>query len=319
MIRSVVVGTGSYLPKRVMDNNEIANIVETSDAWIQERTGITQRHIAADGEFTSDLAAHAARNALHAAALKASDIDLIIVATTTPDNTFPSTACKVQTLLDIKDCAAFDMQAVCTGFVYALATADNFLKSGQYKRALVIGAETITRIIDWKDRGTCILFGDGAGAVILEAQEGGERGILAHCLHADGSTRDLLYVDSGPSTSDKVGKLHMLGQEVFKHAVIKLAAATQEALERAELPATSIDWAIPHQANQRILDATVKKLGLPPEKLISTVALHANTSAASIPLALDAAVRDGRIREGQLLALQAIGGGLTWGAAILRW
>lgn len=320
MIRSIITGTGSYLPARVMDNHEIATLVETNDVWIRERTGITQRHLAAEGEYTSHLAAKAAERALVAAGCTAQDVDLIIVATTTPDNTFPSTASKVQTLLGASHCAAFDIQAVCTGFVYALSTADMFLRSGQYKRAVVIGADTLSRIVDWQDRGTCILFGDGAGAVVLEASEQDDsRGILAHTLYADGSEREILYVDSGASHSDYVGKLRMQGQEVFKHAVVKLAEATEAALQQAGLQAEAVDWVIPHQANQRILDATIKRLKLPSEKLISTVALHANTSAASIPLALDTAVRDGRIQCGNLLALQAIGGGLTWGACVLRW
>lgn len=318
-MRSVVLGSGSYLPAKIMSNEEISKQVDTNDAWIRERTGITQRHIAAEGELTSDLATEAAKKALKKSGIAHQDIDMIIVATTTPDNTFPSTACQVQAKLGAGHCAAFDIQAVCTGFVYALGTADSFIRSGQYKHILVIGADTLTRILDWEDRGTCILFGDGAGALVLKAEENTERGILSTHLYADGSTRDLLYVDGGPSQSEQVGKLRMQGKEVFKHAVQKMTECTNIALEANHLESKAIDWVIPHQANQRILDATMKKMCLPKQKLIATVDKHANTSAASIPLAIDNAVQDGRIQEGNLLALQAIGGGLTWGACLLRW
>ena len=301
-----------------MDNDEISKIVDTSDEWIIERTGIKQRHIAADGENTSDLAAKAAKNALENANLQADDIDLIIVATTTPDNTFPSTATKVQADLGISGGAAFDIQAVCTGFVYALSIADNFIKAGQHKTVMVIGADTLTRLVDWEDRGTCVLFGDGAGALILKAEEG-DRGILSHNIHSDGTTRELLYVDGGPSATGTVGKLRMLGKEVFKHAVTKLAKCTEESLKQAGVAKEDVTWVIPHQANLRILEGTIKKLKVPEEKLISTVDIHANTSAASIPLAIDVATKDGRIKQGDIVSLQAIGGGLTWGACLIKW
>ena len=319
MTRSVVISSGSYLPEKTLSNDEISKIVDTNDEWIVERTGIKIRHIAADGELTSDLAAKAALNALEKANLTGDDIDLIILATTTPDNTFPSTATRVQNLIGMKYGAAFDIQAVCTGFIYALATADSFIKSGQYKRILVIGAETLSRILDWTDRGTCILFGDGAGAVILEAQENTDRGILSCHLHSDGTKRDLLYVDGGVSLTQSAGTIKMQGQEVFKHAVTKLAKCTVEALDYNSLEESDIDWLIPHQANIRILEATAKKLGAPKGKLIATVGKHANTSASSIPLAIDDAVTEGKIKKGDLLALQGIGGGLTWGASLVRW
>lgn len=318
MLRSVITGIGAHLPKKVLTNADLVKMVETNDEWIVERTGIKERRIAAEGELTSDLATKAAEKAIFKAGLKIEDIDLIIVATTTPDNTFPSTAVMVQQKLGIKNCAAFDVQAVCTGFVYALSVADGMLKSGNFKNALVIGAETISRIIDWTDRGTCILFGDGAGAVVLSAMENTDRGILSFSLHSDNSTKDILYTDGGVSSTQKAGFLRMAGQEVFKHAVIKLAETTKESLEKANLKAEDINWIIPHQANQRILEATVKRLGLPMEKLISTVAHHGNTSAASIPLALDVAMQQGILKKGDILAIQAIGGGLTWGSAIIR-
>ncbi len=318
MLRSVITGIGAHLPKKVLTNADLVKMVETNDEWIVERTGIKERRIAAEGELTSDLATKAAEKAIFKAGLKIEDIDLIIVATTTPDNTFPSTAVMVQQKLGIKNCAAFDVQAVCTGFVYALSVADGMLKSGNFKNALVIGAETISRIIDWTDRGTCILFGDGAGAVVLSAMENTDRGILSFSLHSDNSTKDILYTDGGVSSTQKAGFLRMAGQEVFKHAVIKLAETTKESLEKAKLKPEDINWIIPHQANQRILEATVKRLGLPMEKLISTVAHHGNTSAASIPLALDVAMQQGILKKGDILAIQAIGGGLTWGSAIIR-
>jgi len=322
MIKSVITGTGSYLPRKILTNLDLEKMVETNSDWIVERTGIRERHIAAEGEFTSDLATKAAEKAIAGANLKNDDIDLIILATTTPDHTFPSTAVIVQQKLGIKTCAAFDIQAVCTGFIYALSVADSLIKNGGYKNALVIGAETISRIIDWTDRGTCILFGDGAGAVVLSAQKDADnkthRGILSFSLHSDNSTKDILYADGGVSLNQKAGVLKMAGQEVFKHAVVKLAETTLESLTKAGIPIEKIDWVIPHQANQRILDSTMKKLGAPPEKLISTVGMHGNTSAASIGLALDSAVREGKIKQGDLLALQAIGGGLTWGSVIIK-
>jgi 3-oxoacyl-[acyl-carrier-protein] synthase-3 len=318
MIRSVITGVGAYLPAKVLTNADLEKMVETNGEWIVERTGIKERRIAAEGELTSDLATKAAEKAIFRAGLKTEDIDLIVLATTTPDNTFPSTAVMVQQKLGIKNCAAFDIQAVCTGFVYALSVADGLLKSGNFKNALVIGAETISRIIDWKDRGTCILFGDGAGAVVLSAKENTDRGILSFSLHSDNATKDILYTDGGVSTTQTAGLLRMAGQEVFKHAVIKLAETTNESLKKANIKAEDVNWIIPHQANQRILDATIKRLGIPAEKLISTVALHGNTSAASIPLALEVATQQGKIKSGDILAIQAIGGGLTWGSAIIR-
>jgi 3-oxoacyl-[acyl-carrier-protein] synthase-3 len=323
MIRSVIVGCGSYLPARVMTNADLAEIVDTSDEWIVARSGIRQRHIAADGETTGDLAEAAARDALQHAGLQPDDIDLIVLATATPDNTFPATATAVQSRLGIRHGAAFDVQAVCSGFIYALATADNFLKAGQFRRALVIGAETFSRILDWEDRTTCVLFGDGAGAIVLEAMEGegtsADRGILTSHLHADGCHHDLLYVDGGPSSTQSVGHLRMSGKEVFRHAVVNLSAVINEALEATGLQADDIDWVIPHQANKRILDGTAKKLKLDPSKVVVTVDRHGNTSAASVPLALTEAVRDGRIQRGQLLLLEAMGGGFTWGSALVRW
>ena len=317
-LRSVVKGTGSALPARRVDNAELCQTVDTSDEWIVERTGIRSRYIAADGETTATLAADAARRAIEAAGLTPSDIDLIILATATPDQTFPASATKVQALLGIDDCIAFDVAAVCTGFLYALTVADSMLRGGNVRRALVIGSETFSRILDWEDRTTCVLFGDGAGALVLAAEDG-DSGILATRLHADGRQGDMLYVDGGPSTTGTVGKLRMKGREVFRHAVVNLAAVLREVLDAAGLTPADVDWVVPHQANARILDATAKKLGLAPEKVIVTVDRHANTSAASVPLALDVAVRDGRIKRGDLLVLEAMGGGFTWGAAALRY
>ena len=316
--RSVVQGVGSALPKRELTNKELAATVDTSDEWIVERTGIRTRYVAGEGETTGSLATEAARRALESAGIVATDIDLIVLATATPDQTFPSTATKVQAALGINDCIAFDVHAVCTGFLYALSVADSMLRSGNADHALVIGAETFSRILDWEDRGTCVLFGDGAGALVLRAEEG-ERGILATKLHADGRHNDLLFVDGGPSTTGTVGKLRMKGREVFRHAVVNLADVLNEVLEAAGLTAADVDWVVPHQANARILDATAKKLGLPPEKVVVTVDRHANTSAASVPLALDTAVKDGRIKRGDLVVLEAMGGGFTWGAAALRY
>lgn len=318
MIRSVITGTGSALPVRRVSNAELAETVDTTDDWIVERTGIRFRHLAGDGETTATLATGAARAALAAAGLDASAIDLIVLATATPDQTFPATATKVQAALGINDCVAFDVAAVCSGFLYALHVADSLIRTGAARRALVIGAETFSRILDWEDRTTCVLFGDGAGAIVLEGQDGGDRGILYSSLHADGRHNELLYVDGGPSTTGTVGKLRMKGREVFRHAVVNLAAVMEEVLASANLTPGDVDWVVPHQANARILDATARKLGLPGEKVIMTVDQHANTSAASVPLALDVAVRDGRIQRGDLLVLEAMGGGFTWGAALVR-
>ncbi|MBR0552947.1 beta-ketoacyl-ACP synthase III [Stakelama marina] len=315
--RSVIAGTGSALPARRVSNAELAETVDTSDDWIVERTGIRFRHIAGPEETTGTLAADASKAALASAGIAAEDIDLIVLATATPDQTFPATATRVQTALGIDDCTAFDVAAVCSGFLYALQVADSMIVAGAANRALVIGAETFSRILDWEDRTTCVLFGDGAGAVVLEAREG-EAGVLATRLHADGRHNQLLYVDGGPSTTGTVGKLRMKGREVFRHAVVNLAAVMGEALEAAGLSADDVDWVVPHQANARILDATARKLDLANEKVIVTVDQHANTSAASVPLALDTAVRDGRIKRGDLLVLEAMGGGFTWGASIVR-
>jgi 3-oxoacyl-[acyl-carrier-protein] synthase-3 len=316
--RSVIAGVGSALPRRRVDNDELARQVDTSDQWIVERTGIRSRYLAADGETTASLATDAARRALDHAGVAASDIDLIVLATATPDQTFPSSATKVQAALGIDDCIAFDVHAVCTGFLYALSVADSMLRSGNASKALVIGSETFSRILDWDDRATCVLFGDGAGALVLAAEEG-ERGILATKLHADGRHNDLLFVDGGPSTTGTVGKLRMKGREVFRHAVVNLADVLNEVLAEAGLSAADVDWVVPHQANARILDATARKLGLPAEKVVVTVDEHANTSAASVPLALDKAVKDGRIKQGDIVVLEAMGGGFTWGAAALRY
>jgi 3-oxoacyl-[acyl-carrier-protein] synthase-3 len=318
MRRSVVLGVGSALPRREVTNEELASQVDTSDEWIVARTGIRTRYLAGENETTASLAVDAARKALEHAGVAATDVDLIVLATATPDQTFPSSATKVQAALGIPDCIAFDVHAVCTGFLYALSVADSMLRSGNAKKALVIGAETFSRILDWEDRATCVLFGDGAGALVLAAEEG-ERGILATKLHADGRHNDLLFVDGGPSTTGTVGKLRMKGREVFRHAVVNLAEVLNEVLADAGLTAADVDWVVPHQANARILDATAKKLGLPPEKVVVTVDRHANTSAASVPLAFDTAVKDGRIKRGDLVVLEAMGGGFTWGAAALRY
>ncbi len=318
-IRAVVAGVGSALPKRRVDNAELAAQIDTTDEWIVERTGIRTRYIAGDGETTATLAAEAAQAALDHAGIAAAQVDLIILATATPDQTFPASATKVQTILGIPDCIAFDVAAVCSGFLYALSVADAMIRSGGANTALVIGAETFSRILDWEDRTTCVLFGDGAGAIVLRAEQDSDRGILATKLHADGRYNDLLYVDGGPSTTGTVGKLRMKGREVFRHAVTNLAAVLGEVLDAAGLTAADVDWVVPHQANARILDATAKKLGLSPDKIIVTVDRHANTSAASVPLAFDVAVKDGRIKRGDLVVLEAMGGGFTWGAAALRY
>lgn len=323
VIRSIVAGCGSYLPQRVVTNDELSKHVDTSDAWIVERTGIRQRHIAAEGEKTSDLAIAAAHKALKAAGEKAASIDLIVLATCSPDETFPATATRVQAALGANKAMAFDVGAVCSGFIYALATANNFIRMGQAQNALVIGAETMTRLLDWNDRSTCVLFGDGAGAVVLRADKGKgtskDRGILSTHLHSDGRQHDLLYADGGPSATGTVGKLRMEGKEVFRHAVVNLAAVLEEALKANDLKAKDIDWLVPHQANKRILDATAKKLGLAAEKVVVTVDRHANTSAASVPLALAEASGDGRIKEGDLVILEAMGAGFTWAASAVRW
>lgn len=319
MIRSVITGTGSALPARRVSNAELAETVDTSDEWIVERTGIRFRHIAAEGETTATLAADACRAALDAAGRTADEIDLIVLATATPDQTFPSSATKVQAMLGIDDCVAFDVAAVCSGFLYALHVADSLIRTGAARRALVIGAETFSRLLDWEDRTTCVLFGDGAGAIVLEGESGGDRGVLHSRLHADGRHNQLLYVDGGPSTTGTVGKVRMKGREVFRHAVVNLATVMEEVLSASGFTAQDVDWVVPHQANARILDATARKLGLPSEKVIMTVDQHANTSAASVPLALDVAVRDGRIKRGALLVLEAMGGGFTWGAALIRY
>ncbi|PLR21883.1 3-oxoacyl-ACP synthase [Caulobacter zeae] len=322
VVRSVVTGVGAYLPPQIVTNEDLSKIVDTSDEWIIERTGIRQRHKAADDQAVSDLAVEAAKQALERAGKTAADVDLIIVATTTPDLTFPATATIVQRKLGAGVGIAFDVQAVCSGFVYALSVADGFIARGNAKCALVIGAEAMTRLMDWTDRGTCVLFGDGAGAVVLEPQEGegttADRGMLGFALRADGTKQDLLYVDGGPSTTGTVGKLRMLGNQVFKHAVINISEAIHAAAEKAGVSVPEVDWFIPHQANQRILQGVANRCGIDEEKVISTVALHANTSAASIPLAFAHGVADGRIKPGDLLLLEAMGGGLTWGACVLR-
>ncbi|MGE0595551.1 MAG: beta-ketoacyl-ACP synthase III [Hyphomonadaceae bacterium] len=319
--RSVIVGVGGHLPSRVLTNDELSKRVDTSDEWIIERTGIRERRIAGEGEFTSTLAIAAAQKALQHSGRSAADIDLIVVATSTPDNTFPATAAKVQAALGVVHGAAFDLQAVCSGFVFALATADNFLARGQAKTALVIGAETFSRIIDWEDRGTCVLFGDGAGAVVLEAQEeavADGRGLIATFLRTDGRMHDLLFVDGGPSTTGTVGLLRMQGNQVFRQAVEHISGAMLEACARGGVAIDQVDWFIPHQANQRILDGVARRLGIDKDKVVSTVARHGNTSAASVPLALDEAVADGRVKRGDLVLMEALGGGLTWGAALAR-
>ena len=322
-VRTVIKGVGGYLPLRVMTNDDLAKLVDTSDAWITARTGIKERRIAAEGELTSAMGAIAARAALDDAGLAPEDIDLIILATSTPDQTFPATAVTIQAELGMTHGAAFDVQAVCSGFVFALATADNYLKSGMFKRALVIGAEAFSRILDWEDRSTCVLFGDGAGAVVVEAQKLNgvmtDRGILASCLRSDGRYRDKLYVDGGPSSTGTVGHLRMDGPEVFRHAVTKISEVIGATLDQAGYKASDVDWFVPHQANRRILDGAARKLGLDKNRIIITLDKHANTSAASIPLALDQARADGRIKTGDLVLLEAMGGGFTWGAVLLRW
>ncbi|MCB1494913.1 MAG: ketoacyl-ACP synthase III [Bauldia sp.] len=322
-MRSIILGCGGYLPERVMTNAELSQMVDTSDEWITQRTGIRQRHIAADGELTSDMGTRAARAALEAAHLTPADIDLIVMATATPDNTFPASAVTVQKALGMHHGAAFDVQAVCSGFLYALTTTDALIRSGQARRALVIGAETFSRILDWTDRSTCVLFGDGAGAVVLggEPQPGWrtDRGVLSAHLRSDGRFKEKLFVDGGPSSTQTVGHLRMEGRDVFKHAVTMISDVIYDAFEATGFSAADIDWFVPHQANIRIIDATAKKLGLPIEKVIRTVDRHGNTSAASIPLALWEASLDGRIKRGDLLLLESMGGGFTWGAVLLRW
>ena len=323
MIRSAVRGIGSYLPQKILTNSDLAAMVDTSDEWIVQRTGIRERHIAAEGELTSDMATIAAQRALKDAGLEPTDVDLIVLATSTPDNTFPASAVTVQKNLGIRSGAAFDLQAVCSGFVFALAVADAMLKVGQGRRALVIGSETFSRILDWSDRTTCVLFGDGAGAVVLEVQEGkgtiADRGILTTHLRSDGQHKEKLYVDGGPSATGTVGHVRMEGREVFKHAVGMISDVINAAFAATGTTADDIDWFVPHQANQRIIDASAKKLGIADHKVVSTVDRHGNTSAASIPLALDVAVKDGRIKPGHLIMLEAMGGGFTWGSVLLRW
>lgn len=318
-----VLGTGSYLPANCVTNDDLAKSVDTSDEWITARTGIRTRHIAADGELTSDIGVAAARKAMDMAGISADEIDLIIMATTTPDRTFPATASAVQAKLGINQGAAFDIQAVCSGFVFGLATADNFLKQGMFKTALVIGAETFSRLLDWEDRSTCVLFGDGGGAVIIRAEEVAadtpkDTGIIGHHIRTDGRQSDLLYVDGGVSSTGTIGHVRMNGPQVFKHAVTNISSAVREVVAKSSVSITDIDWFVPHQANQRILDGVAKKLGIDEERVVSTVSQHGNTSAASIPLALDTAVRDGRIQPGQLVLIEAMGGGFTWGASLFR-
>ena len=323
MRRARVIGCGGYLPDRVVSNDELAKTVETSDEWIRQRTGIGERRIAGEGEKTSDLAVKASQKALEAAGISGSDLDLIVLATTTPDQTFPATAARVQAALGMHRGAAFDVQAVCSGFVYAVAVADNFIRLGQANRALVVGAETFSRILDWSDRGTCVLFGDGAGAVVLEAAEGDgtsdDRGVLSTHIHSDGRGHDLLYVDGGVSSTQTVGQVRMNGREVFRHAVNRLSEVVDEALSANGLTADDLSWLVPHQANRRIIDSMARKLNMPPERVVSTIDRHGNTSAASIPLALAEACSDGRINKGDLVLMEAMGGGLTWGAALVRW
>ncbi|MCW2309970.1 3-oxoacyl-[acyl-carrier-protein] synthase-3 [Rhodobium gokarnense] len=320
--RSIVKGCGSYLPEKALTNDDLAKFVDTSDEWITQRTGIKERHIAAEGEWTSDLAHIAARRALEHAGMAPEEIDLIVLATSTPDNTFPAAAVSVQAKLGITEGFAFDVQAVCSGFVYALATADAYIRSGMSTRALVIGAETFSRILDWEDRTTCVLFGDGAGALVLEAAEGDAadgRGVLSSQLRSDGRHKEKLYVDGGPSSTGTVGHVRMEGREVFRHAVGMIADVIEAVLAAENVTAEDLDWFVPHQANRRIIDASAKKLHIAPEKVVTTVEGHGNTSAASIPLALDVAVRDGRIKQGDLVLLEAMGGGFTWGASLVRW
>jgi 3-oxoacyl-[acyl-carrier-protein] synthase-3 len=323
MIRSVVLGVGSALPRRIMKNTDFEGVLETSDAWIVQRTGIRQRHIASDDETTASLGEAAARAALDHAGLTPDDVDLIVLATSTPNNTFPATAVEIQSRLGMRHGFAFDLQAVCSGFVYAVTVADAQIRAGLARRALVIGAETFSRILDWTDRSTCVLFGDGAGALVLEAQEGNgsiaDRGVLAASLRSDGSHKEKLYVDGGPSTTGTVGKLRMEGREVFKHAVGMITDVIEATFEQAGIGIDELDWFVPHQANKRIIDASARKLGIPEAKVVVTVDLHGNTSAASVPLALETAVADGRVRKGDLVLLEAMGGGFTWGAVLLRW
>ncbi|WP_412546079.1 beta-ketoacyl-ACP synthase III [Maricaulis sp. MIT060901] len=319
---SRIAGVGSYLPARILTNAEMSSMVDTSDEWIRERTGIRQRHIAGEGETTSDLAEAASRKALEHAGLDVADIDLIVMATTTPDFTFPSTATVLQARLGITQGAAFDVQAVCTGFVYAMSIADNFIARGQANKALVVGAETMSRIVDWTDRTTCVLFGDGAGAVVLSGEEktgADDAGVMASYLRSDGRYKDLLHVDGGPSATQSVGHLRMVGNQVFRHAVTNIAESMTTIAGRAGVDIADVDWFVPHQANQRILEGVARKLSIPTEKVISTVADHGNTSAASVPLALDRAIQDGRIKRGDLLLMEALGGGFTWGAALARY
>ena len=320
-ICSVIVATGSYLPAKIVTNNDLSKTVDTSDEWIFERTGIKQRHIAAKGELTSDLAVHAARAAIASSSvpIKVEEIELIIVATTTPDLTFPATATTLQAKIGAKNAFAFDVQAVCSGFVYALSVADNFIKSGQVKNALVVGAETLSRIVDWQDRNSCVLFGDGAGALILQASHDSTRGIMASKLSSDGSLNDILKTSGGPSFNQQSGVIHMSGKEVFKHAVDKMAKSVIDVLEKVSMKPSDIDLLVPHQANARILSSVASRLGIVDEKVILTVANHANTSAASIPLALDYANKNNRIKKGDLVVMEALGGGLTWGSIVLRW
>lgn len=323
VIRSTVIGTGSYLPAKCLTNEDLAKVVDTSDEWIVQRTGIKQRHIAAEGELTSDLGLKAAKAALESAGVDAQDIDTIILATATPDNTFPASAVTIQAALGINHGAAFDVHAVCSGFVYALATADAYIKSGMAKRCLVIGAETFSRILDWEDRTTCVLFGDGAGAVVVEGREAAgsieDRGILTSHLRSDGRHKEKLFVDGGPSSTQTTGHLRMEGREVFKHAVGMITDVIEDAFNATGLSADDLTWFIPHQANKRIIDASARKLNIAPEKVVTTVDMHGNTSAASIPLALDTAVRDGRVKGGDVVLLEAMGGGFTWGSVLLRW
>jgi 3-oxoacyl-[acyl-carrier-protein] synthase-3 len=318
-LRSIVRGVGSYLPARIVTNEELSKTIDTSDEWIQQRVGIKQRHIAAENEFTSDLAVHAARRALDDARLSPAEIDLVVVATTTPDLTFPATAAIVQQKLGMHHGAAFDIQAVCSGFVYAMVTADSFLKNGIARRVLVIGAETASRLLDWTDRTTCVLFGDGAGAAVLELGGDGDRGILASSLRSDGHFADNLKTTGGPSTTQTMGHIHMDGREVFRHAVGKITDVVENVLSQTGYTVKDLDWFVPHQANRRIIEGAGEKLHIPPEKVIITVDRHANTSAASVPLALTEAVSDGRIKRGDLVMIEAMGGGFTWGASLIRW
>jgi len=322
VIRSHILGCGAFLPKTVLTNHDLAKRVDTSDEWIRARTGIVERHIVAPGEKTSDLALEAAQSALAHAGVGADELDIVVCATTTPDETFPSTATTIQARLGMTRGAAFDVQAVCSGFIFGLSVADNFIRAGQAKTVLLVGAESMTRLLDWNDRTTCVLFGDGAGAVVLRAGEGSgnaDRGVINTKLFSDGRLHDLLYVDGGPSATQTTGHLRMQGKEVFRHAVTNIAAAITASLEEAQLEIGDVDWFVPHQANQRILDGTARRLGIDHEKVISTVAMHGNTSAASVPLALATAVEDGRIKRGDLVLMEAMGGGITWGSALVRW